>query len=88
MKIKERFVLADVDEHTVAVPVDDSANSFKGIVRMNKTASLIWKCISSGMEIEEITEEMLKHYDIDRDTARSCIEETIDKMRKDGFIED
>ena len=89
MKLKDGFVLTDVGENKVAVPVGERAKDIKGIIRMNDTAVFIWNCLAEGLEKEEIADRMLKEYDgLDHETAICSVGEMIEKMKKDGLMED
>ena len=89
MRFKKEFVLSDVDDYVIAVPVNNSADEFKGIIRLNKTAAFIWRSIDRGLDIEQIANEMLKRFsDVGYDTAVSSIKNTIDSFKKDGILDE
>lgn len=89
MKLKDGFVLTDVGETKIAVPIGERAKEFNGIVRLNDTGSFIWNCLADGLEAEEIANRLVEEYDgVDYDTALSYTEELISKLKKDGMIED
>lgn len=89
MKIKEGFILTEVGDSTVAVPVGETSNDIKGFVRLNETGAFIWKGLSKEKSKEQIAKEMTEEYSgVDYDTALSCVEDIIEKLKADGMIED
>ncbi len=87
MKIKEDYVLADLDDHVVAVAVGEEAEKFKGIIRMNETAAFIWKKLDQGMKAEEIAQKMVEEFSgVDYETALSSTNDVINKMEKAGLF--
>lgn len=89
MKIKKGIVLTDLGDVKVAVPLGETADEIKGIIRLNETASFIWECIDEGLEMEQIAKRMVKYYsNVDFDTALKCTEDIVDQMKKDGVIEE
>ena len=48
MKIKEGFVLRTVMGNNVVVAVGEASKSFRGMIKLNGTATAIWKLIEEG----------------------------------------
>ena len=88
MRIKDGFVVTDVGNKKVAVPVGKAAEEVKGIIRLNETGFFIWEQIDKGLKKEEIATKMTEKYcDLNYQTALSCTEEIIAKLEKDGILE-
>ena len=87
MKLKDRFVFAEVGEDRVAVPVGPAARSLHGIVRLNETAAFIWRGLAEGLAAEQIAERMQAEYDVDAETALRAVRRIMDRLVEDGLAE-
>ena len=88
MKLKKGFVLTDVGQDTIAVPVGSLSKELHGIVRLNETGAFIWHCLEQDQTTEQIVERMLSEYDIDAETARRAVQEIVDKLAHHGLLEE
>lgn len=56
MKIKDGYILREIAEISVAVPVNDAARSFNGMIRLNSTGAFLWRLLERKMEKEQLAE--------------------------------
>ena len=54
MKIKDGYILREIAEIPVAVPVNDAARSFNGMIRLNSTGAFLWRLLERKMEKEQL----------------------------------
>ncbi len=88
MKIREGFQRVKIDGAECVVPVGRRRMDFDGMITLNESGALIWKCLEKGMDAEDIAEAILEEYDADRNTAVDCVEVFLEKLRKIGCVED
>lgn len=87
MKIKDEFVVAEVDDRFVAVPVGAANEEFSGIIRMNETGTFIFKCLQEGMDEEHIAKKILDEFsDVDYDTALCCVKKITNQIKEEGLF--
>ena len=87
MKIKEGFVIREVMGNYVAVAVGNASKSFRGMVKLNRTAADIWQLIDRGMDEEEICRAMLKEYDVESERLCADVHRIIEDLCAKGFVE-
>ena len=87
MKIKEGFVLRTVMGNNVVVAVGEASKSFRGMIKLNGTATAIWKLIDEGKTESEIIDAMLEIYDVEREKLTTDVKNILEGFEKQGFLE-
>ncbi len=88
MKIKNGFVLEEVGNSYLAVAVGERADDFTGLVRMNGTGAFLWNLMKDkDVTREELLDEMMKVYEVDKETALEGITAFEKKLRDGGILE-
>lgn len=85
MKIKKGFILKELDGQVVAIPV---SSDFSGIVKMNEIAAFLWKKLETGATEEELVKAVLSEYDATEEQAKQAVKNTVELLKKNGFIEE
>lgn len=88
MVIKKGFLLRNVANTNIVVPVAQNALHFKGMMSLNETGAFLWKCIEKSCTKEELLEQFLEEYDVERDVAKKDIEEFLEKVRSYGALDE
>ena len=88
MKLKKDYILQDMGEDAVLVPVGTAGESFHGIVRLNNTAAFVVARLRQGTDFESICDAMCEEYDADREVLERSVTEVIRKLRDISAIED
>ncbi len=79
-KIKSNFLLKAVAGESIVVARGPSAIDFGGVLVLNDSCALLWKLLKSYRTKEELCEELIKTYDISKDTAANDVDICIQKM--------
>ena len=88
MKLKKCCILTEGAGDAVAVPVEETAEQFHGIIRLNATAVDIWHGLEEGKTAEEIAALLVETYDgIDIEKALSDTNAILEQFKKEGIIE-
>lgn len=90
MKLKHSFLITELGEEIVAVPVGEegSDGGFRGIVRLNETAAVVWRGLIDGLNEQQIAEQFVREYDVDMETALAAVQKIVAQNREAGFLED
>ena len=86
MKLKFEFETVELDGEIMAVPVGDNADQFRGLLRLNETAADILSRLKEETTEEQIVEDMLKEYDIDRESLAAHVHSYILKLQEAGVL--
>lgn len=57
------YILREIADECVLVPVDESCVVSNGIVSLNDTSAFLWKCFQEPKSIEEVIEEAKAEYE-------------------------
>lgn len=88
MKLNKDFVLRQVADNWVVLPVGESSVSFNGMVSLNETAVLLWNELEQGTNEAALTEVLTVHYEVDRETAAADVAAFLQCLRQIGCLED
>lgn len=88
MKVKSDFVLRVIAGNAVVVPVGDATVDFNGIINLNETGAFLWKSLQKDISREELIENMLTEYSVDKETAEKDIDIFITKLKKAKLLEE
>ena len=87
MKFKDGVVLLHIHDAYLVVSDKEARKTTHYIREINDTAAMIWQLLEQGYNVEEITDHMMKEYDIEE---RSRLEEDlriyIREMKENGYL--
>ena len=88
MKLQGEFVVRQIMEHTVAVPVGQIALQFNGMIVLNSVSKVIWSCLEQETNVEQIVTAVTDAFEVSSQEAREDILEFLDKLRKLQLLEE
>ena len=88
MKIRENFVMRQLAQSWVVVPVADAGGSgADGFWRLSGSGALLWQTLQKGCREEDLVAVLMERYSIDRDTAAADVRQFVQKLEKMGCLE-
>lgn len=87
MKIKEGFILRQIADSYVVVPVGQATIDFNGMMNLNETGAFLFQKMIEGTTKERLLSDMLAEYDVDKDKAQKDIDAFVEKVRKENLFE-
>ncbi len=87
MKINQEFVLRQIADEFVLVPIGKTALEFNGIITINEVGAFIWKLLSEEKTTDEIIESILDEYEIDKAIVDKDVHRFIDYLIENNIIE-
>ena len=88
MKLCEEFVVRQVMDDTIAVPVGRTALRLNGIIMLNDVSKLIWERLEQGTTLEEIVKTVTNAFEVSAEEAEADAMEFLDKLRKMQLLEE
>ena len=88
MKLCGEFVVRQVMEHTIVIPVGKTALRLNGMIMLNDVSQLIWNCLEQGTDVERTVAAVTDAFDVSADEARADILEFCNKLRKLQLLEE
>lgn len=86
MKIKTGYVLREVGNQCVVVPVGETAVTFNGIITLNKTGKYLWELLQEDVTVDDLVNGMLSKYDVTKEVATKDILEFLEVLRKHQLL--
>ena len=86
MKISEDFVLRQVADTWVVLPLKSDTVDFNGMIRLNGSGALLWKTLEQGATREELVQALTSRYDVSREEATRDVDEFIETLNKIGCL--
>ena len=88
MKLKMEFIVNQVADQNVAVPVGDGVQNFSGFLKMNDIGTEILEILKNDVTVEEIAAEMLKkHPDSNMEEALETVQGFVAQLKENGLVE-
>ena len=86
MKISEDFVLRQVADTWVVLPLKSDTVDFNGMIRLNGSGAMLWKCLEKGTTREELVLAITNQYDVPQEEATRDVDEFIETLKKIGCL--
>ena len=85
MKIKEGFILRVVAKQNVVLPATGDLDLDR-MLTLNSTGKYLWEQLEKETDQENLVQAMLAHYEIDENTARTCVSNFVKNLEQYGFL--
>ena len=87
MKAKKGFILREVLDEYMIMPVGDNIKTYTGTVILNEVSAFVWKKLQQQMSFDELVESVTAEYDIDYETASNDLNDLLEHFRSYELIE-
>lgn len=88
MKIRQGFVLREVMGNTMAVATGEASRTFHGMIKLNASATQLWKWLQEDTTESALIERLCAEYDVDEETASQHVSAFVNTLRTEGFLEE
>lgn len=85
MKIKDGFLLRKVAGTTVVLPTGGDLD-LNMMITLNDTGAFLWAQLQTEADEDALVSALLKEYEVDADTAKSCVAAFVKKLNDNGFL--
>lgn len=86
MRIKIQFELTELGDEIIAVPVGENMDEYNGVIRLNETATIIFKLMLKETSEEAIVETLEKKYKVDHEVLVRDVRKYIEDFREKGLL--
>lgn len=87
MKVKNNFILREVSNQYIVVPVGKTATEFNGIINLNETGAFLWQQLKDEISFDSLKINFMNKYEIDEKTALRDMEIFLKKLQEEGLLE-
>ena len=86
MRISDQYMLRQVADEYLVIPVGEAALKVRGLIGLSESGSLLYRRLQEGCTEAELVSALLCEYDVDADTARADTREFLEQMRRMGIL--
>ena len=87
MKIKENFVLRQVADTWVVLPLGEATVEFTGMLTLNEAGLMLWHLLEQGTTREAMAAALTEEYEVENEQALADVDEFVDKLRRVNCLE-
>lgn len=87
MRVKNGFVMRQLGEEYVVVPVGAAVDQFQGMIRLNETGAFLWKRLQRNTSGADLLQALQAEYDVSEETAAGDLEKFMDILKEEGVLE-
>ena len=87
MKIKNGFVLRQLADTWVVLPLLSRSTSFNGMMTLNETGAFLWHALEKGSDTETLAEALCDEYEVTREQALADVETFLATLREADCID-
>ena len=88
MKLCGEFIVRQVMDDIVAIPVGQTALRLDGMILLNDVSKVIWDCLEQGTDLDSIVKAVTDAFDVSADEAQTDILEFCGKLSKLQLLEE
>jgi len=87
MKVKKDFILKEVANQFVVVPVGKASVNFNGMLTLNKTAKLLYEALEKDQTVEDLVALLTDTYDISEEFAKRDVLAFLEVLKSRNILE-
>ena len=88
MKLRGEFVVRQIMDNTMAIPVGQTALQLNGMILLNDVSKVIWEALEQNADLETIVTAVTDVFDVSAREARTDILDFIEKLRKMQLLDE
>lgn len=88
MKLKEGFLLRQVGDNHIVVPVGAQVMDFRCIITLNETGALMWEKLKNDCTQADLVATLLDEYDVTEEIATSDVAAFIDTLVEKKLLDE
>lgn len=88
MRLHGEFVVRQVVDSIVAVPVGQTALRFNGMVMLNAVSRIIWTCLEQETTVDAIVTAVTDTFEVDQAQAEADVLEFLEQLRGAQLLEE
>ncbi len=87
MKVKKGFIIKQISNQYVVVPVGEATIQFNGMITLNNTAKILFEALSTKQTISSLVNLLTDKYNVSTKEATLDVEEFIRLLESNNILE-
>lgn len=88
MKVSDEFVLRQVADEFLLIPVGSAALRISGMISLTESGYLLYQQLQGGCSRDQLIRVLLDTYEVEAAEAAADVDAFLEKMRKLRILED
>ena len=88
MRINPLFVLRDISDEYIVVPLGEEADRVEGILYLNHVGAFLWKMLEKDESEDSLVAAMVTKYDVEENVARRDVMTFLNELNRIGCLLD
>lgn len=88
MKLNEEFVLRQVADTWVVMPLGQTSVDFSGMLTLNETGAILWQALENGGDRLALAKALRDEYDVAEEDVLADVDAFIAKLQEIGCLTD
>ena len=86
LKLDKEYVLRQIGDDYVIVPVGKAALDFNGMITVNETGAFLWEQLVKGTSKEGLLETLMETYEVTQEEAERDIDEFLEVLHTNNIL--
>ena len=86
MKLCGEFIVRQVMDNIVAIPVGQTALRLNGMIMLNDVSKTIWECLEQGCDLESVVTAVTDAFDVSAEEAQKDIAEFLGNLKEMNIL--
>ena len=86
MKVNPLFVLREIADEYVVIPVGEEADWLHGVLKLNEQGAFLWKLMEKDQTEESMFNALMNEYQVEADIAKKDINVFLEELKNIGCI--
>ena len=86
LKLDKEYVLRQIGDDYIIVPVGETVLSFNGMITVNETGAFLWEELVKGTNKGELLRTLMDNYEVTQEEAEKDIDEFLDVLYTNNIL--
>lgn len=86
-KVKNGFIIREIGNQVMAVPVGKQTSEIHGMIALSESAKLLWEALAEGTTVERLVEILSENYDVEQSVAVDDVNKFLNSLKDQGALE-
>jgi hypothetical protein len=87
MKRKADFIMQNVGDENLLVPLGAQVMDMNGLITLNDTAACVWELLAQERSLDELSAAVAERFDVAAEIARADVQTFVDEISRLGLLE-
>ena len=86
LKLDKEYVLRQIGDDYVIVPVGKAALDFNGMITVNETGAFLWEQLVKGISKEGLLQTLIENYEVTQEEAERDLDEFLEVLYTNNIL--